>query len=137
MKQEILANCTPEETRVAVIEDGRLVEIGIERKETEKIVGNIYKGKMENVLPGISSAFVNVGLTKNAYLYISDVIDQSGEQEGGEGHGAGHHRHNKSQQHIENMVNKGDIVMVQVAKDRKSTRLNSSHSAKSRMPSSA
>lgn len=76
MKQEILANCTADETRVAVIENGKLIELGIERKESEKIIGNIYKGKVENVLPGISSAFVNVGLEKNAYLYISDVITQ-------------------------------------------------------------
>lgn len=76
MKQEILANCTPDETRVAVVEDGKLVELGIERKESEKIIGNIYKGKVENVLPGISSAFVSIGLEKNAYLYISDVVGQ-------------------------------------------------------------
>ncbi len=110
MKQEILANCAPDETRVAVLEDGKLVEIGIERKETEKVVGNIYKGKVENVLPGISSAFVNIGLNKNAYLYISDVIDQQIED--------GHHpHHHKSQQHIENLLKKGEVVMVQVAKE--------------------
>jgi ribonuclease G len=100
MKQEILANCAPDETRVAVLEDGKLVEIGIERKETEKVVGNIYKGKVENVLPGISSAFVNIGLNKNAYLYISDVINQNLED--------GHHpHHHKAQQHIENLLKKG------------------------------
>src|SRR3990167_9057946 len=116
MKQEILASCAADETRVAVIEDGKLVEIGIERKETEKVVGNIYKGKVENVLPGISSAFVNIGLPKNAYLYISDVIDQKDPEE----HPPQHHH--KTHQHIEQMLKKGEVVMVQVAKeDRKST----------------
>ena len=111
MKQEILANCMSDETRVAVLEDGKLVEIGIERKETEKVVGNIYKGKVENVLPGISSAFVNIGLPKNAYLYISDVIDQKDPEE----HPPAHHH--KASQHIEQMLKKGDVVMVQVAKE--------------------
>ncbi len=110
MKQEILANCAPDETRVAVLEDGKLVEIGIERKESEKVVGNIYKGKVENVLPGISSAFVNIGLNKNAYLYISDVINQKVED--------GHHpHHHKAQQHIETLIKKGEVIMVQVAKE--------------------
>jgi len=111
MKQEILANCMEDETRVAVLEDGKLVEIGIERKETEKVVGNIYKGKVENVLPGISSAFVNIGLPKNAYLYISDVIDQKDPEEFPSAH------HHKSAQHIEQMLKKGDVIMVQVAKE--------------------
>src|SRR5437867_9680770 len=102
MKQEILANCAPDETRVAVIEDGKLVEIGIERKETEKIVGNIYKGRIENVLPGISSAFVNIGLEKNAYLYVSDVIPTPG--------------HTPSSQ-IEKMIARNEIIMLQVAKE--------------------
>lgn len=107
MKQEIIANCTPDETRVAVIEDGKLAEIGIERKETAKVVGNIYKGKVENVLPGISSAFVNIGLEKNAYLYISDVIDQSGTQS------ENHSRHPS----IDQLVKRGETMMVQVAKE--------------------
>src|SRR5438132_1676688 len=77
-KREILVNCSPEETRVAVLENNQLIELLIERSESEKIVGNIYKGKIENVLPGISSAFVNIGLEKNAYLYVSDVIPTAG-----------------------------------------------------------
>jgi len=109
MKQEILANCTPDETRVAVIEDHKLVELGIERRESAKIVGNIYKGKVENVLPGISSAFVNIGLNKNAYLYIADVINQSQP-----GKNNSHHHHKQS---IDRMLKKGENVLVQVAKE--------------------
>jgi ribonuclease G len=109
MKQEIIANCTPDETRVAVIEDDRLTEIGIERKESEKIVGNIYKGRVENVLPGISSAFVNIGLEKNAYLYISDVVNQSEEE-----HKNNSHSINRP---IDQLIKKGDIMLVQIAKE--------------------
>jgi hypothetical protein len=101
-KREILVNCSPEETRVAVLENNLLIELLIERTESEKIVGNIYKGKIENVLPGISSAFVNVGLEKNAYLYVSDVIPTQG--------------HSPSSQ-IEKMIARGETIMLQVAKE--------------------
>ena len=102
VKKEILVNCSSEETRVAVLGDNQLVELLIERSEAAKIVGNIYKGKVENVLPGISSAFVNIGLEKNAYLYVSDVIPTPG--------------HHASSQ-IEKMIGRNDIVMLQVAKE--------------------
>jgi ribonuclease G len=101
-KREILVNCSPEETRVAVLENNQLIELLIERTESEKIVGNIYKGKIENVLPGISSAFVNIGLEKNAYLYVSDVIPTPG--------------HSPSAQ-IEKMIARNEIIMLQVAKE--------------------
>lgn len=107
MKQEIIANCTGDETRIAVIEDGRLVELDIERKESEKIVGNIYKGKVENVLPGMASAFVNIGLEKNAYLYVSDALNQNQEQANA----------SLNQLPIEQLVKKGDTILVQVAKE--------------------
>lgn len=101
MKKEILANVLPEETRVAILEDGRLVEFLIERPQLgmAKLVGNIYKGRVENVLPGISSAFVNTGFEKNAYLYVTDVISDEKER------------------HIEKMIQRGDQIMVQVAKE--------------------
>lgn len=102
VKREILVNCSPEETRVAVLENNNLIELLIERSESEKIVGNIYKGKIENVLPGISSAFVNVGLEKNAYLYVSDVIPTPG--------------HHASSQ-IEKMIARNEVIMLQVAKE--------------------
>jgi ribonuclease G len=101
MKKEIIVNYTPEETRVAVLEDGHLVEYLIERPALgmAKLVGNIYKGRVENVLPGISSAFVNVGYEKNAYLYVTDVVSDAKER------------------HIEKMIQRGSSIMVQVAKE--------------------
>ena len=100
MKREIIANVLPEETRIAVLEDGVLAEFMIERPALgmAKLVGNIYKGKIENVLPGISSAFVNTGFEKNAYLYVTDVVSPSKDR------------------HIEKMVRRGEDIMVQVAK---------------------
>jgi len=101
MKREIIANVLPEETRIAVLEDGHLVEFMLERPALgmAKLVGNIYKGRIENVLPGISSAFVNTGFEKNAYLYVTDVVSPSKDR------------------HIEKMVRRGEDVMVQVAKE--------------------
>jgi ribonuclease G len=73
VKKEILINVDGVETRVAVLEDGRLVEISLERPETERVAGNIYKAKVENVLPGMQAAFVDIGLEKNAFLYVADA----------------------------------------------------------------
>ena len=73
-KREIFANKSFEETRIAIVEDGRLAELYWERESKGNIVGNIYKASVDNVLPGISSAFINVGTEKNAYIYISDVL---------------------------------------------------------------
>ena len=97
-KREILAATNFEETRVALVEDGRLAELFWERKSEESIVGNIYKGTVENVLPGISSAFVNIGYEKNAYLYISDVIGERSAP-------------------IDARLKRGRHIMVQVAKE--------------------
>ena len=71
---EVLVNTSFEETRIAILENERVNEILWERRGALNIVGNIYKGIVENVLPGISSAFLNIGYEKNAYLYISDVV---------------------------------------------------------------
>jgi len=64
----------PAETRAAVIENGRLVEVYIERSSHQRHVGNIYKGRVENVLPGMQAAFVNIGLERNAFLYVDDAL---------------------------------------------------------------
>jgi ribonuclease G len=103
VKREVLANTSFEETRVAILENGRLAELHWERKSAQNIVGNIYKGTVENVLPGISSAFVNIGFEKNAYLYISDVLGEKGAA-------------------IDSTLKKGQTIMVQVAKEAISTK---------------
>ncbi|MCB4757596.1 MAG: Rne/Rng family ribonuclease [Elusimicrobia bacterium] len=101
IKRQILANSLPDEVRVAILEDGQLVEFFVDRpiRGSAQLVGNIYKGTVENVLPGISSAFVDVGMEKNAYLYITDVVSDSHERD------------------IEKILKRGSSILVQVAKE--------------------
>lgn len=73
MSAEILMNVTPQESRVAVLENGVLQEILIERTDSESIVGNIYKGKVCRVLPGMEAAFIDIGMSKSAFLHASDL----------------------------------------------------------------
>lgn len=73
MPKEILINIEPQEKRVAIVEDGRLAEFYIERPQDKTIVGNIYKGKIEAVIPAINAAFVDIGLLKKGFLYLSEV----------------------------------------------------------------
>lgn len=73
MKKLILAEALCGQTRLAVLEDGLLAEIYSESAEGERCVGNIYAGRVENVLPGMQAAFVNIGLEKNAYLSVADI----------------------------------------------------------------
>ncbi|WP_425060633.1 Ribonuclease G [Sporomusa carbonis] len=77
MNKSIIANVMPEETRVALLEDGELMEISVERSENGPLVGNIYKGKVKNVLPGMQAAFVDIGRDKNAFLYMGDAGRQA------------------------------------------------------------
>ena len=79
MNKRVIIDMGLSEERVAVIEDGRLVEIHIERIEDDKIVGNIYKGKVTNVLPGIEAAFVDIGIEKNAFLHVDKNTDDHDE----------------------------------------------------------
>ncbi|MBQ5832501.1 MAG: DUF2344 domain-containing protein [Selenomonadales bacterium] len=73
MAQTIIVNSLPEETRMAIVEDDRLAELVIERPDDSHLVGNIYKGRVQNILPGMQAAFVDIGIDKNAFLYIGDL----------------------------------------------------------------
>ena len=73
MSEEILINVTPQETRVAVVENGVLQEVYIERTRSRGIVGNIYNGKVVRILPGMQAAFVDIGLERTAFLHASDI----------------------------------------------------------------
>ncbi|HET7024071.1 MAG TPA: Rne/Rng family ribonuclease [Gemmatimonadales bacterium] len=81
MKREILINGTQRETRVAILEDDRLVELLVDRPDNRRIVGDIYLGRVEAVLPGIQAAFVDVGLEKSAFLHASDVLEPDDEHD--------------------------------------------------------
>ncbi|MGB4482946.1 MAG: ribonuclease G, partial [bacterium] len=76
MKKEIVIHVCEDETWVALLEDGSLVEIYLERPLSRRIVGNIYRGRVENVLPGMQAAFVDIGLERNAFLYVDDALPQ-------------------------------------------------------------
>ncbi|MBQ3834915.1 MAG: Rne/Rng family ribonuclease [Elusimicrobia bacterium] len=104
MKKEIVVNRTFAETRVAVLEDDKLSDIFIERKETEKILNNIYKGRVQNIVSGLSSAFVDIGFGKTAYLAMDDIVAP------------------KNERNIENMLREGQDIMVQVYKEPISTK---------------
>jgi ribonuclease G len=76
MSSEILINVTREEIRVGLLEGGQVVEFYVERKRDASLVGNIYKGKVVKILPGMQSAFVDIGLEKAAFLYVADIVSE-------------------------------------------------------------
>jgi len=110
MPKEIVINCGTKDTRVAVIENGELVELYLESQGEQRLVGNIYKGKVSNVLPGMQAAFVDVGLAKNTFLYVDDALENVvGVDELPE------KINNKTA--IHDVLKPGQTVIVQVAKE--------------------
>src|SRR5512132_1027859 len=103
MTHEILINVTPQETRVAMLEQAVVQELHIERQSARGLVGNIYLGRVARVLPGMQSAFVEIGLDRAAFLHIADIWEHR--QNGGE------HRP------IEKILHEGQTLLVQVIKD--------------------
>src|SRR2546425_868460 len=79
MQKELIISSTSQETKLAILEDDELVEFYIERHRSQGIVGNIYKGKVTKVLPGMQSAFVDIGLDRDAFLYVSDFFEDTEE----------------------------------------------------------
>jgi len=108
MSEEILINVTPQETRIAVVENGVLQEVYIERTRRRGLVGNIYKGRVSRVLPGMQAAFVDIGLQRTAFLHASDIVNQPAEWSPTEERRVGH---------ITELVKEGQEVTVQVLKD--------------------
>lgn len=107
-KDEILINVTPRETRVAVVENGRLQELHLERTLSRGIVGNIYKGKVVRVLPGMQAAFVDIGLDKNGFLHAADIARNDPAFAG---------QPMRDVPPIQELVHEGKSVYVQVLKD--------------------
>jgi len=86
MSKELVISASSHERRVAILEEGQLVEIYIEREKEFALVGSIYKGKVTRVLPGMQSAFVDIGLDGDAFLYVSDVFENLDDYDHGHGH---------------------------------------------------
>ena len=90
MSKELVISAASHERRVAILEEGQLVEIYIEREKEFALVGSIYKGRVTRVLPGMQSAFVDIGLDGDAFLYVSDVFENLEDYDHGHGHGESH-----------------------------------------------
>ena len=105
LASEILINVTPQETRVAVLEQAVVQELHVERSSARGLVGNIYLGRVARVLPGMQSAFVEIGLERAAFLHIADIWEHRQNGHGGD------------QRPIERILHEGQALLVQVIKD--------------------
>jgi ribonuclease G len=111
MSEEILINVTPQETRVAVVENGVLQEVYVERSRRRGLVGNIFKGRVSRVLPGMQAAFIDIGLSRTGFLHVSDLDSTFEELESGDRNA------NASGVVIESILREGQEILVQVLKD--------------------
>ena len=111
MSEEILINVTPQETRIAIVENGVLQEVYIERSRKRGLVGNIYKGRISRVLPGMQAAFVDIGLERTGFLHVSDVVETF---EDVEAEATISPIQNMT---IDSMLREGNDILVQVIKD--------------------
>ena len=112
MNEDILINWSPQETRVAVVENGAVQELHVERTFERGLVGNVYLGKVARVLPGMQSAFIDIGLERSAFLHVADVWQRQPD-----GEPPGFVRNSQPQVPIEKQVFEGQALMVQVIKD--------------------
>ncbi|MGE3273601.1 MAG: ribonuclease E/G [Vicinamibacterales bacterium] len=139
MTKEMIIASNGHETRVAILEDDQLAEIFVERERNRGVVGNVYKGRVSKVLPGMQSSFVNLGLERDGFLYVSDVIntveeferlsgddedddapppaEAGGERKGGRGRGGRDDRDKAPEARIEDLLKEGQDVIVQIAKE--------------------
>jgi ribonuclease G len=106
MAESILINFTPQETRVAILEQGIVQELHVERHSTRGLVGNIYLGRIVRILPGMQSAFVDIGLERTAFLHVADILQaRIGDVA------------NRESRPIEEVISEGQTLLVQVIKD--------------------
>ncbi|HIJ64401.1 MAG TPA: Rne/Rng family ribonuclease [Candidatus Hydrogenedentes bacterium] len=123
--KEFVINAGPLETRIALLEEKRLAELSIERHESKSIVGNIYKGRVESVVPGIQAAFIDIGFDKNGFLYVSDIAgaEGTGDFEFVDGVVRQHaHSRREHRPSIDKILKKNQYIMVQVSKDKLGTK---------------
>ncbi len=99
MSEEILINVTPQETRVAVMQLGVVQDLHVERGSSRGIVSNVYLGKVKRVLPGMQSAFIDIGLERSAFLHVADIWENAADPKP-----------------IERVLHEGQNLLVQVMK---------------------
>ncbi|MCX6550000.1 MAG: Rne/Rng family ribonuclease [Acidobacteria bacterium] len=135
MNKEMIVTSNDHQTMVAILEDDQVTEITVERERQRGVVGNIYKGRVSKVLPGMQSAFVDIGLERDGFLYVSDVVDtmetfermEGGEEEeeegspdtapGGEAAPGGRPRERGETPKIETLLKAGQEILVQIVKE--------------------
>ncbi|MEK9501013.1 Rne/Rng family ribonuclease [Gaopeijia maritima] len=117
-------SASPQESWVALLEDGQLVEIMFDRPDQGRLVGDIYLGRVEAVLPGIQAAFVDIGEEKAGFLHVSDLLGEEDDDEDENGNGGGSRggRRNRKYPPIQDQVKKGQEILVQVTKEPISTK---------------
>ena len=113
---EIIVNCASRETRIAVLENKKLMEYRVEREE--RVVGSIFKGIVQNVLPGMDAAFVDIGLERNAFLYVADIIPE----DTSDASPASIRRSELRRRKIKELIRPGQELMVQVTKGPRGTK---------------
>lgn len=123
MQNEIIINVDPGETRVAFLERGVFAELHVEREQDKSVVGNVIKGRVSRVLPGMQAAFVDVGLEKAAFLYVGDYFDNTGENSGGRDgvtepprRGRRNGGRRQAPPRIDTVLSEGQEIVVQIAK---------------------
>jgi ribonuclease G len=135
MNKEMIVSSNGHETMVAILEDDLVAEIFVERERHRGVAGNVYKGRVSKVLPGMQSSFIDLGLERDGFLYVADVIDtlvefdklagDDDEEPGGAGNGSGggqkgrpeRDRQDRPTQKIEELLKEGQEIVVQVVKE--------------------
>jgi hypothetical protein len=108
MTTEMIVNVSPRETRAALLENGVLQELFLERASRLGLTGNLYKGRVSRVLPGMQAAFIDIGLERTAFLHVSDIVQPADAEGSGE---------ETRTENIRELVSEGGDILVQVLKD--------------------
>src|SRR5262245_63484880 len=125
MTKEMIISSNGHETMVAILEEDLVAEIFVERERQRGVVGNVYKGRVSKVLPGMQSSFIDLGLERDGFLYVGDVIDtleefeklEAGDDEGGGNRAQPKVDKDKPQPRIEELLKEGQDILVQVVKE--------------------
>jgi ribonuclease G len=123
MNKEMIVSSNGHQTMVAILEDDLVSEVFIERDRQRGVVGNVIKGRVSKILPGMQSAFVDIGLDRDGFLYVTDVVDtieeferlESGDEDEVEANGGGEQK--QPTQKIEDLIREGQEIIVQIAKE--------------------
>src|SRR6516162_9476804 len=123
MTKEMIISSNGHETMVAILEDDLVAEVFVERERHRGVVGNVYKGRVSKVLPGMQSSFIDIGLERDGFLYVSEVVDtmeefdklESGDEEDGKSNGQ--RDKDRPQAKIEDLLKEGQEILVQVVKE--------------------